>query len=643
MTQADATLSLTDDFRPVTLVPDEPPPGVVVDSAPGAPALLEGIVVCSFYTDDDYYRTHARTLRANLHRLGVPLVVEEVHKRPGEDWADICRRKIGFLARVCEQNPNRKVFWIDVDCSVLSLPHYVQDFTADIIGFQRGFGSPLTLGYGNRTRFWEPCFFGINTTGAARKFIRDASIFERDATVKATDDYFFEESWRANAASMTFQLIPSAAVLAKASAETGVVPFFAFGSSGNVTDFKGKVAQHASVAGAPRSTVLAKSRRTALAAAKRLERALPGRASRSLRRVADQVGITHVLTGGGAGGAPASGPTGASPHRARLARHMIGAAQRGEVDTVAELYARLESTGVPAPAEVAAKRAADSFAHYRTVHTDSPAQLDPLPLMWWARPFPGNFGDWLSPLLLTEYAARPVSYQPPTAPSLHSHLVGVGSIGRFIKPGSVVVGTGISTDDLELETKATYLSVRGPVTAQVLRRSGGPDVESFGDPGALIRRVVPLERGQTNGRTVLVRHSKHANVPLQLPETMDELSVLVSHPEAIASFLAELNQYDAVVTSAMHVMIVCHSYGIPCALIGFEGLESVVHGTGVKYGDYSRGVGLATVSEPQVVGLDLRRAPLPALLTQERISDAKLDEIEQALRGGVAAYLDGVG
>ena len=620
--------------------------GVVVPAPQDQPHTPRtDVVVCSFYTDDDYYRAHADALRGALDRLGVRHELEEIHKPEGADWADMTRRKIGILAEACERHPDKKVFWIDVDCSLLSLPDYVADFTADIIGFQRGFSSPLTIGYANRTRFWEPCFFGINISPAARRFIREALQAEQEMDIKATDDYFFEESWRANATRMTFQILPSAARLDRADAESGVVPFFSFGSSGNVDDFKDKVVQH-SAAGLPAqgSAVPVPLRqlsrrlplRKALRTAKRVERALPDTLRRPARRIADQVGITHVLTRGGAVGQPGGSPT---AQRARLTRAMIGASQRGDLEKLYASYDKLQSAGLLTPSEKAAKEAADSFAHYMTL---TPGQ-DPVPLAWWARPFPGNFGDWLSPLALHEVTGRSVRYVPPTAPNHAPHLVSVGSIGRFIKPHSVVVGTGVSSTDLELEPKARYVSLRGPVTAQLLRDSGGPDVESFGDPGALVRRLAPVDRSAlgTNGRTLLVRHFKHANVPLVLPEDMDEVSVRLSHPTQIMEFLGTLNSYDAVVTSAMHVMIACHSYGIPCALVGFQGLEAAVHGSGIKYGDYCRGVGLSQVYEPQVVGFDLRRLPVSDMVAHERIPDAKLDEIELALRTGVDLLLEG--
>ncbi len=597
---------------------------------------LSNVVVCSFYTADEYYRGHAASLRKNLERFSVAYELEEIEKAEGEDWADICRKKIGFLARVCDENPDKKVFWIDVDCILLELPKYVAEFAADIIGFQRGFGSPLRIGYVNRTRFWEPCFFGINTTPSARKFIQDASLLEHNAEIKATDDYFFEESWRSNASRLSFQIIPSIAVLSKATANPqGVSAFFSFGASGNVGHFKDNVQQHARIEGAAGVPLMRRVRHQALRGAKLIERKLPDRASKSLRKIADNSGLTHILTGGDLDVARLS-PNGAgSAHRNRIVKEIVMAGQRGEVSRVEQAFSRLASSGIPSEAEIAAKRAADTFSVYASKNLDE----DPIKLAWWPRPFPGNFGDWLSPLIFDAKTDRSIVYQSPTAPTHDSHIISVGSIGRFIRPSSIVVGTGISSTDIELDRKARYISVRGPITAELVKRCGGPSIESFGDPGALISRIIPLERGLTNGRIALVRHFTHANLPIALTDNMDELGVLLAHPNAIRSFVAELNQYDAVVTSAMHVMIICHSYGIPCYLITFEGFESSVYGTGIKYKDYSLGAGLETVYEPVTVYSDLRRLNLESMISKEKISESKLDEIEQAVTSGISTYL----
>ncbi len=586
---------------------------------------LADVVVCSFYTADDYYRDHADRLRKNLSDIGVRGELQEIVKTPGEDWADICRKKISFLGRVCEENPDKRVFWIDVDCQLLALPDYVHGFTADLIGFQRGFGAPSTIGYASRTRFWEPCFFGINTTPAARRFIADAVALEADLEIKATDDYFFEESWRKNAPSMSFQVVPSAAVVGRSGHD--VTAFFSFGSSGNVAEFKSKVVQHGQIDGTKKKQT-GGPRKRALSWAKRLESRMGSKSSARLRRVADTLGVTHVLT-------KSAHDQSTSRHRQNLINQMVSAGQQGELDSVREIAARLNSGSIPNANEAGAQRAAESFAHFRLDGTED----EPLTLTWWPRPFPGNFGDWLSPAILQSVSSHPVAHLAPTAPSSHPNLVMIGSIGRFIRASSIVVGTGIASDDIELNTKAHYVSLRGPITADLLRSQGGPSVQSLGDPGALLSRVMPVERGTTNGRTALVRHFTHASLPITLPENFDELNVLMSHPDDIRAFVSTLASYDAVVTSAMHVMIICHSYGIPCALVGFSGFEDAVHGTGIKYRDYSEGIGLADVWNPVAVDLNLRRTSWDDLIRTEQVSSAKLDELEQAISDGVAAYL----
>ena len=196
-------------------------------------------IVCSFYTADDYYRSHGVRLKANLESLGIPYELREIAKQPGDDWADICRKKVGFIAEVCAANPDKKVFWIDVDCEIYSLPDFILNSTADIIGFQRGFSTPAKIGYENRGRFWEPCFWGINTTAQARKMIAAAAEFEAVAKVKATDDFFFEAAWRAVSPNMTFQIIPSNCAVDRGRGSLeGHEVFFRFGSSGQVDNFK---------------------------------------------------------------------------------------------------------------------------------------------------------------------------------------------------------------------------------------------------------------------------------------------------------------------------------------------------------------------------------------------------------------------
>ena len=579
---------------------------------------MSDIIVCSFFTDDDYYRTHGKELKENLLDLEIDHELTEVSIDPKLDWVDICRKKVPFLHSVCSHNPHKKVFWIDVDCRLLEIPEFIQNSSADIIGFQRGFSPPIAIGYRNHSRFWEPCFWGVGTSSNARKMIADAAKAEKESKIKATDDFFFEEGWRANADALTFQIVPSACVVGKQTLTTSHSAFFVFGSSGNVSEYKGKAAQHLSE---QRPKWL---RRRILTIGKGTLSRLPKKITRRIIAISDRTGITHYLLGYNRSGI-SDGRS--QTQRRDITNRILRSGINGETELLEDLAEDLRSNSIINPNETTTIEAARAFGYYSSKTSDRNLKLS-----WWVRPFPGNFGDWLSPLIISHYGDCKISFQTPTAPSKNTpkHLVAVGSIARFIKDSSVVVGTGISSHEYSINTKAKYFSVRGPITAEFLKTCGGPSIESFGDPAAIISRIIPLERGQTNGRIALVRHASHDRVPLVLPENFDELSVLVSHPDDVQSFLSQLIKYDEVITSALHVLIACQSYGIPCSLITFEGLENSVSGTGLKYADYSLGVGLKEIV-PMVVERDLQRIPIENIRQTQKISDSKKDEIEQQL------------
>lgn len=570
--------------------------------------MIEDILVYSFHTNDDYYTDKANQLKAKLDSLGLPYRIDGIDIPEGKEWPDICREKIGMIKRVCDENPDKKIFWIDVDCYLIEFPKYVSQFSADIVGYQRGFSTPDTIGYAGRSRFWEPCFWGISTSSAARKFIEDAYLAEQSFSERATDDYFFEESWRKNGAFMSFQIIPS---ITAARTEEDIVAetFFVFGASGNVAKFKGKVSQHESLLPASAVPVRARLKRRLREVGATV---VPDRFKPFVKRIVGALRRRSL------------GANAAVMADKALRMQVINAAKKGDSLRLNALQ-KVAEKGPGSDKRLHLMHLGRSMCTYRHSSTHA-VEPNPLKLGWWIDPAPGNFGDWLAPYIFKGLTGRGVEYVNPVFGSDQSYYLAVGSIGKFATPTATLMGVGVSRKDAIVDPAARILSLRGPKTGAVVEASGGVDPGVYGDPAILLPRIFKPVSSSKSGKVGLIRHFTHLALDLKLPSYMEEVSVFASSPKDIETLITKLHEFDYVISSAMHGFIVCQSYGIPCGLVSFEGGEKLVHGDGVKYADYFEGVGLSPIA-PHVVPADLRGIDLQNLVTDEAISSQKVDDL----------------
>jgi hypothetical protein len=216
---------------------------------------------------------------------------------------------------------------------------------------------------------------------------------------------------------------------------------------------------------------------------------------------------------------------------------------------------------------------------------------------WWIRPAPGNMGDWLSPYIIQEMTGLPVKYCSANT----SRLISLGSIGRYIKDHHVVWGTGISSRNTRLSDKANYLAVRGPYTAEAVKIAGGRCPSILGDPGILLKYLyTPKPIDNTVYQYGFVRHFVHQDCQLFLDDNIEDLNILVSSKRDIERFIDKLCSYKAVLTTSLHVLILCHAYRVPCRLVSLETELKAVHGDGIKYKDFYEGAGLRPVPHAQV-------------------------------------------
>jgi len=405
--------------------------------------------------------------------VGLDYEIQEIDIPSNLEWPDVCRMKIGMLLDFYEKNRDKKVFWIDADCRLTDFPDFVKNFSSDVIGFQRGFGHPLKIGYQTKSRFWEPCIIGFNNTDGAYRFLQRANQLEQEFSGRATDDYFFEESWRELCGDLSYQIIPSgyAELPGRLKKDGGLKPFFHFGSSGNVKKFVDKVDQHKVtwIRQTPKYIVgLEKAERKVKSLVKSNRDKLLSAGRRHTPRSLKE--IVHKRATG-------QGFLSLSAYKTRI----MAAARAGNGVAIENVVKKIGGFESLSEAEQQALKQAYAMLYY----TKNKSNTDeaPIPLVWWYQPAPGNFGDWLSPYIFSRISNRRLALVRPeeAKSSDSSHYFSVGSIGKFVGSNSIVLGTGVSASDAELDPGAKYLMVRGPITRSLVIKNGGTCPEIYGE------------------------------------------------------------------------------------------------------------------------------------------------------------------
>lgn len=255
-----------------------------------------------------------------------------------------------------------------------------------------------------------------------------------------------------------------------------------------------------------------------------------------------------------------------------------------------------------------------------------------LKLMWTEDPCPGNYGDWLSPYIITKMSNRGAEHVSGVNNSSVKHLIALGSVVDCANKNSVVIGAGIDNKNAKLNSQAKYISVRGKYTAERLKSLTGIEVDKFGDIGFLIRRLYSPKKRTEKNNILLVRHVNQSYFPLKLPDGYKEISIFAAKREDIEAFIDEIYNSKLVITSAMHCFITCISYGIPCKLISFSGEEIKVPGDGIKFLDALSGVNLPEIKPQNIdIGPNMFSDIESVVAYKQKVSDTELDGIRDTI------------
>jgi hypothetical protein len=194
--------------------------------------------------------------------------------------------------------------------------------------------------------------------------------------------------------------------------------------------------------------------------------------------------------------------------------------------------------------------------------------------VWWSKsPAPGNFGDILTPLIFQHYGI-----DCEWATRNNAEAISTGSIIRFARPDMQVLGSGAISHNDEIEPRASYKWVRGPLTAELVRKSGAYCPEIYGDPAMLLPRIFK----QNIKPDIEVGIFAHY-VDLDLVD-----GFVINPLNPVEKVLADVCRCKRIASSSLHGIIAAHAYGIPAAWVKINKLT----GDDIKFHDHALSVGL---------------------------------------------------
>lgn len=255
-----------------------------------------------------------------------------------------------------------------------------------------------------------------------------------------------------------------------------------------------------------------------------------------------------------------------------------------------------------------------------------------------------NFGDEITPLLLTELTGEKVKWSAPPK----ADVIAVGSIielyAHYAK-GARVWGSGLRDMPSPRARQqigsalGDILAVRGPLTGAAL---GCEQDTPLGDPGVLAVDLLQTDRLTSASGPLVIPHYRvwQKTAGRSLVREFESLHFKVLSPSATPTTVVDaIATCEYLLTSSLHATIFAHSLGIPVVLTNFG--EAPSGERPFKYEDYFLSVGgtptwvsAKDLLNPRTLGLEIARLR-PGVAQLRSASHALKAPIVEALTSGL--------
>lgn len=204
---------------------------------------------------------------------------------------------------------------------------------------------------------------------------------------------------------------------------------------------------------------------------------------------------------------------------------------------------------------------------------------------WWSKqPYPGNFGDILTPFIFNKLSNNNLNFVHHNSPL--DHILCVGSILGKATKYSTVWGSGVMKYTDVLNRDANYLAVRGPISRSIILRSGGKCPEIYGDPALLLPMLTEFNVPKTYDIGIIPHYVDYEEVKKMYKHRPDIkiINLLDADPMHPLQHMLSCNK---LISSSLHGLIAPAAFGIPVSWVKFS---NKLYGDGVKFHDFFNSV-----------------------------------------------------
>lgn len=169
-----------------------------------------------------------------------------------------------------------------------------------------------------------------------------------------------------------------------------------------------------------------------------------------------------------------------------------------------------------------------------------------------------------------------------------NNLMAIGSILEFANKKSTVWGSGFMKYESKYTAVGKILAVRGPLTAEKVKKLSNIECKTLGDPAILLPLIYQHKQQQTN-KIGIIPHMIETDYFLKSYSFLDKNHFLIIdlRTHDIEYTIKQITSCHMVLSTSLHGIIVSHAYGIPAIWI-----KKNLNDGGFKFADYFMSVGI---------------------------------------------------